>query len=240
MKRLETTSKKAKIICEGCGNDFEIYRSRVGKRKYCSRECSDKYGDHSHGFKKGNDLYKKKKIKNGWKLTEDTREKIRLSRLGKSSGHKGHNHTEETKRKIREKKIGSIPWHKGKKLSDKHRENLSISHTGKYGERSSNWQGGKTNESKKIRGRIEYRLWRESVFARDNWTCQECGERGGLLNAHHIKSFANFPELRTSIHNGLTLCNPCHKKTDNYGRNKHESFDTSRQTEADSEEPSQV
>ena len=85
------------------------------------------------------------------------------------------------------------------------------------GEKSPNWQGGKTNESLRIRHSIEYRLWREAVFARDNWTCVLCSERGCVLNADHIKSFALHPDLRFAIDNGRTLCVPCHKKTDTYG-----------------------
>jgi 5-methylcytosine-specific restriction endonuclease McrA len=56
------------------------------------------------------------------------------------------------------------------------------------------------------------KLWREAVFARDKWTCQDCGDKkGGNLEAHHIKSFAEFPELRFAIDNGITLCKDCHK-----------------------------
>jgi len=79
-----------------------------------------------------------------------------------------------------------------------------------------NWKGGITSENEKIRKSIEFRLWRESVFVRDDWTCRNCLKRGGKLQAHHILPFAKFPELRFAINNGITLCKECHKKTNSY------------------------
>ena len=82
-----------------------------------------------------------------------------------------------------------------------------------------NWRCGITTESEKIRRSIEYGLWREAVFARDNWTCQRCSEKGGKLVAHHINNFAEYPELRTAISNGVTFCKKCHNKFHKiYGR----------------------
>ena len=69
---------------------------------------------------------------------------------------------------------------------------------------------GKSTEIMKIRKSIEYRLWREAVFARDNWTCQKCGIKGGKLHSHHIQNFAQYPEIRFAIDNGITLCEGCH------------------------------
>ena len=61
------------------------------------------------------------------------------------------------------------------------------------------------------RGYPEYKTWIKAVFHRDGHTCQSCGKRNGKLNAHHIKPFAIYPELRTEISNGITLCEKCHR-----------------------------
>ena len=81
------------------------------------------------------------------------------------------------------------------------------------GTKASNWQGGKTPINKLLRGQKKVFECRTKVFERDDFTCQMCGDnRGHNLNAHHIKSWAKYPELRFDINNGITLCRECHIK----------------------------
>ena len=82
-----------------------------------------------------------------------------------------------------------------------------------YGENNHFWKGGINKENDTLRHRREYKEWRTAVYKRDNYTCQCCGVRGKKLNAHHINQFADYPELRYDINNGVTLCEDCHDST---------------------------
>lgn len=115
--------------------------------------------------------------------------------IGKTKAGKPHPHSPETRRKMSESQRG---------------------------EKGNNWKGGITKITELARHNVEYKLWRKAVFERDNYTCMACNDRNGngkeiILNADHVKPFALFPELRFAIDNGITLCVPCHKKTDTYG-----------------------
>lgn len=153
---------------------------------------------------------------------------------GVGKWNKGKKHSEETKHKMslkqKGRKItwadkisnsnkGQVPWNKGKKLSKEIRVKMSLS--SKHGKDSHSWRGGKTNENKLQRKGIEFRLWREAVFVKNNWTCQVCKKRGGDLHPDHIKMFAYHPDLRFATDNGRTLCINCHRKTKTYATNKH-------------------
>ena len=104
---------------------------------------------------------------------------------------------------------------KGKKrpsFSDEWKRNMSKAAKGKRsGSKNSNWKGGVTGEHQLIRCSDAHKIWSRSVFERDNFTCQYCDKRDGKrLAAHHIKSFANYPEDRLNVDNGVTLHNGCH------------------------------
>lgn len=83
-------------------------------------------------------------------------------------------------------------------------------HNSRTKESSPNWRGGITPEHRAIRNSKEYADWRQKVFERDDWTCQTCNIRGGIIHAHHIKSFSDYPELRFVLENGVTLCEEHH------------------------------
>jgi len=62
----------------------------------------------------------------------------------------------------------------------------------------------------------------------NGYTCQKIGIKGGHLVAHHIQNFAQFPELRFAIDNGITLSKQAHNEFHKrYGRknNNREQLD---------------
>jgi 5-methylcytosine-specific restriction endonuclease McrA len=161
-------------------------------------------------------------------MTDEQRKKMSLAKLGarnprfgKPGTCLGRKQTLEQLQKIREARARQV-------ITIEHRRKISESLKRAYAEGrkrrdTSLWyidgrhQGNRHQGNRKIKTSFEYRVWRESVFKRDNYTCQGCGVRGGELQAHHIKPQSIYPELRFDLANGLTLCRPCHLKTDSFG-----------------------
>ena len=90
------------------------------------------------------------------------------------------------------------------------------------GSKNPNWKGESIkSKDRRLRNSIELEEWRKKIFRRDNYICQMCGQRGGSLEAHHIKSWVKYPELRFDLDNGITLCKRDHK----FIRRKEEKYE---------------
>jgi len=113
---------------------------------------------------------------------------------------------------------------RGKIFTQNHRDRISQSLIGKYGELSRNWKGGVEKINNLLRRRIEVKNWKIEIFQRDNFECQICGTNGNKLNCHHIKKWRDFPDLRINKGNGITLCENCHVKLVSYDEQSWESY----------------
>lgn len=172
-----------------------------------------------------------KKFFIGKKHTAESNEKNRLAHLGTKYAL-GHKVSENVRKILSEKnkgkrssiktefKKGMKSWNTGMKGTIKYPNRkspppFSSEHRKKIGKLIGNknpaWKGGIKLENLKIRHSLEMVLWREAVFARDNWTCQKTGVKGGRLQAHHVQNFSQFPELRFAIDNGITLSQKAHR-----------------------------
>lgn len=134
------------------------------------------------------------KYKTGGKLSEETKRKI-------GESHKGRKWSKEHNKKLSE----SL---KGRKLTQKHKDNIASAFIGR---KNHQWKGGRTSNNRRIRRSVKFATWRNLVFERDDYTCQDCGERGCELHPHHIIPLSEHPEMAYDEDNGITLCVPCHR-----------------------------
>jgi len=152
--------------------------------------------------------------------TTNSKEKI-------SNNNKWNHHSPET-----EFKKGQVSWNKGVPLSKLAKDNLRNKNLGKKQSKETiikRWLSTmKTNvftgficsKNTQVRASTKYKLWRKAIFERDCYICQECGKKGGKLEAHHIFPvskclLSNKEELIYNLKNGITLCQECHIKIDN-------------------------
>ncbi len=167
--------------------------------------------------------------------------KDKLSRIAKerefgkwNKGKKRKSFSEETKRKmsLAAKARGLGYWNKGKHFSSETRLKMSrIAKAKGFGRRKGHIHSAETklkiSQSHKARyegiervadlhpsrgASYEYGEWRTAVFERDDYTCRDCGQHGGELNAHHMFQWSTHELFRYLLWNGITLCKKCHKK----------------------------
>lgn len=127
-------------------------------------------------------------------------------------------------------KKGNIPWNKDKKLSKEHREKAIKNLVHGKGEKNNAWKGGVSTKNERVRGSSNLKNWKRIVFKRDNYACQISGKRGEVLNAHHIKPFSDYPELRTKISNGITLSEEWHNLIKGYEKDWESYFNFNLET----------
>lgn len=152
------------------------------------------------------------------------RNNLRLSHLGKhfseetklkiSKASKGKKHSQERIEKNSQAQKES--WKDGKRKghlqTEETREKISIA---LKKEKSYKWIYDRT-KLKVHRSQAydqRYKDWMRRVKKRDNWKCRiKNNECSGNLEAHHILSWKDSPELRYEINNGISLCHAHHPR----------------------------
>lgn len=180
-------------------------KSHEGNKSMVGRHLSEEW---KSNISKGGLGLKRPERSNDWKR------KIGLYRRGKkasletkkkmSESHKGHHVSDYTKQRM-------IEYNKNRVFSSETRNKMREAKKGKFlGNNNPNWKDGRAPLNHKIRTSSEMKLWKKACLEKDNFTCAKTGQIGGKLEIHHINNFASFPELRTSIQNGITLSKESH------------------------------
>ncbi len=121
----------------------------------------------------------------------------------------GHKLSEATKEKMRISSARSVAVRKGKPLSVEHRKKLSEAHIKNgdrpphgSGEQNPNWKGG-----------ISYKIACRLTLERDDYTCQICKLRDpDVMEVDHRLCRAIRKDLQQDLNNLWTLCANCHKR----------------------------
>ena len=181
--------------CKTCGKSFDK-KVNVSKKKwetmqYCSNPCINKGRISRFRGQRPMSLERKIHLKEVLKG--------RTCNTGRTHFKKGNKDGLETRFKK-----GQTSYWKG-------RENPNF-----QGENNPRWKGGITPEHLKIRWSQKYKDFRDEIFKRDNYTCNDCGRKRTpgdrvVLNVHHKKSFSEYEKLRFVDSNVVTLCKECHK-----------------------------
>ena len=167
----------------------------------------------------------------GKKLSEEHRKKISDSMYGKTginSRNYGNKHTSEAKKKMSDKLKGMTAWNKGVPMSEETKKKLGKAKSGmkfskehrlklslaRKGVKNPQWQGGKSFEPYGLKFNEKLK---ELIRERDDYRCRLCSkkENGKKHSVHHI----DYNKQNNDPVNLITLCQPCHQKT-NFNREK--------------------
>ncbi len=152
----------------------------------------------------------KRKEKLGYLNSPETRKKIAEALKGKKrpdlsfvmkgkiSPMKGKHHSEEAKQKMR--------------LARRTEEQKEFLRRINSKEKHPQWQGGKSFEPYGIEFNEQLK---EKIYQRDNYSCQECGEKqlNYIFPIHHI----DYNKKNNQENNLIMLCNSCHSQA-NFNR----------------------
>lgn len=206
----QTHEGAAKVAAQRCGITLETYTANVAAGlKHCMK-CRE--------WKPRADFNRDTSRYDGLNASCQacTRVKVRVSTKGRPSVFKGRTHTPTARAAMSAARKGKPNPHRvGTKHTPETRKRMSEVTKARTprGEAHYAFSHGEHQRDRDARRTTEYKAWRDAVYARDNYACQDCGDnKGGNLQAHHIQSFADHPDLRFVVSNGTTLCRDCHER----------------------------
>jgi len=190
--------------CAHCKKEFRThpYCIKKGQGKYCSRKCA---GEHLKNRKtticKSCSIPFTRKIsKAGMYCSNRCRFEDYVPK------NKGKRASLETRKKLSKAFKGRKSPFKGKKRPEMAGKNHPLwiedrSRLAKY------------KDGNEYRNSPASRNWAKEVKERDGWICQlKNSSCSGKVIAHHVLSWKDYPELRYTLNNGITLCHAHHPR----------------------------
>jgi len=136
--------------------------------------------------------------------------------IGENHPMFGTHPSEKTRQKMSDSHIGNPGFWTGKKFSAEHVKNISKTHTGKNGDKGSNWQGGISFLPYCEKFTKEFKERVRDFFGRCCYLCAKNEiDNGRKLSVHHVnyqKDACCIDEVRPLF---VPLCQSCHSKVHN-------------------------
>jgi len=225
-----------KLTCLDCHNTYHVIPARAVISKYCSRLCQNRW--------QARQMRKRPKRRTPIKaillIRKDIHRQYWSLRLFATRCRSCRRIINKTKTYcvcckpycgklswpcvICRGKIEAYPSQRNKKKTCNPECRKAYARCRQLGTASHRFVDGSTPVKTRVRNSAAMQQWRQAVFDRDDFTCTACGDRGGVLHAHHIVPFAHIfkrNRLRTvkgamsctalwDVNNGTTLCKQCH------------------------------
>lgn len=226
-----STEILAITVCDECKEDVRLKSSERMKMNnpMSNKDTASKAAENTR--RRWADPEYKEKMKERYSMAG-------LKRRGKPSNMSIENRIASSERM---KKFNPMKIRKNvEKMIETSRANGSFDKIPK-GENHWLWKGNR-NRAQTIRSRLN-KVWTSVIMARDDFTCQKCGCRGGRLEVHHssvsfhdivmgitggtaleLLTYDEFEEVSKKVVDahenveGITLCVDCHKIVDDKRR----------------------
>jgi hypothetical protein len=217
---------RIEVECPVCGCLFFVKNSenKKAKNNFCSVSCKAKWqsmfcvGEKSPGWNRvklfctncGDEFYRVRhragKAKVGRFCSARCWHKYASETL------RGVNHYQWTSSEVSCDHCGELFFKKMNAISEKNF--CSKKHFQEYNRGANNYSYNKNlsdDDREKGRTSWEYKLWIKAIYERFDGACILCGDRRNIV-AHHLYSYAEYPEKRLDIDNGVVLCRDHHNQ----------------------------
>lgn len=193
---------KVALICKNCGGSYSVYPSQANGSLYCSASCRsksiDNRGEKSNFWKGGNVKYTCTQC--GKMFTDRPGEARQFCSMECHDISRQKRVVGTCKRcgKNFERQKSRAKRYEGEYCS------LLCYGLSKFGAGNPNWLGGSSFAPYPATFNAQFK---RMIRERDNYTCAVCKKSGN--HVHHI----NYVKMDTTPENCVTLCQPCHMRT---------------------------